>query len=122
MRVVKFVLIDILFISVLTLSFLFNSDNDLRVNILLSISIGLASLFFELFFVTFYIISLTFDLYSRLLHVLLFSTFFLYINYIAFEYFKEHSVIGLSFYLFIFFFSILLIALYYKALVIFDRI
>ncbi len=119
MRIVKFLLIDLLFIALTAFFFLFNYDNDPRANILLAISIGLAGSLFELVFLAIYIISTITDKYDKNIHALLFSAFFIYVNIISFLYLRDGEMVDLNFYVFEFLYSVFAILVYRRIL---DRV
>lgn len=114
MRIVKFLLFDLLCEFLFSILFLFNSANDLRVNILLAISIGVAGLVFEFGLLFIYVVSSITGVYSRIAHAMLFSIFIIYVNVISLLYFKDGEVIDLRFYGFILFSSLVFIFVYYR--------
>ena len=110
----KFLLLDLSYEFLFSILFLFNSNNDLRVNILLSISIGVAGIVFELGLVLIYIISAVTRMYNKVAHIAIFSSFIIYVNTISFLYLREGRIIGLSFFVFILISSVASILVYYK--------
>jgi hypothetical protein len=115
MRVVKFIILDILFIFVFCCSFLFNTprSGDLRVNILICISMLYAAFFFELFYLICYSTMLLMKFYDERIHLGLFSAFIVFIHY---TFWQEEAVFNIKFYTFLMPFSIITIYLYWKVI------
>jgi hypothetical protein len=120
MRIVKFLLIDAAFMATICISFLFLRSSDLRINILLVVALSVSAFIFEIFYLGFYILSEVTGFYRRSLHVILFSTFFIYVNYVTIETARE-GVFDFQSYGIIALVSIILLVLYFRILNHFDK-
>jgi|GEM_PF-5225128 len=120
-RILRFILIDLFFLMTIGVSFLFNSSSDLKINILLMISVLIVSSYFEIVLLAFYILTIVFDLYRKHLHTILFSLIFIYINYITFQYWQEDRIIHFPFFAFELLLSIILLCTYSYVLSYFDK-
>jgi|APTNR8051073442_1049403.scaffolds.fasta_scaffold02409_2 Kef-type K+ transport system membrane component KefB len=111
MRIVKYILTDALSIILFTALFLFNPDNDGKVNIMIAMIIGFVASCAEMILVLYYLVSSLLNIYKKNVHILIFCLLCLSIN-IASILEMQDDVIGSYFYGVILTCSIILIIVY----------
>lgn len=72
MRIVKYILTDALSIILFTALFLFNPDNDGKVNIMIAMIIGFVASCAEMILVLYYLVSSLLNIYKKNVHILIF--------------------------------------------------
>jgi len=120
MRIVKYILIDGLSILLFTTLFLFNPDNDGKVNIMIAMIIGFVACCAEAVLVLYYAVSSLLNIYKKNIHILLFFLLCSCIN-VASILEMQDDVIGFYFYGVIIICSILLIAAYNRIVLFINR-
>jgi hypothetical protein len=120
MRIVKYILIDGLAILIFTALFLFNPDNDGKVNIMIAMIIGFVASCAEMVLVLYYVVSSLLNIYKKNIHILLFFLLCLCIN-VATILEMQDDVIGFYFYSVILICSIILIAMYNRIILSITR-
>jgi len=121
MKIWKYLLADLISIALLVFMFLFNQQAHPKANLLLIISFGSPGFLLQLILFAFYVLCKVLNKYNRPIHILLFSTFPIYVDAASF-YLKEDKIITGRFFILIVLISILVVAGYYGFLVRESRI
>jgi hypothetical protein len=115
-RILRYILVDLLYNLSLSAFFLFNLKGNGRANLLVSLNIASIAFIFELVLICYYVASLLFDLHNRYIHIVLFSLFYIYANTVAISYSED-----IYFHIATITFSITLLYLYNKKEVVSNK-